>query len=150
GADEGAGRPEGEPGRDAVVDGGVEPVARQQRQVAAPGNVLEAGRGHAAGGEPGRGEVDVLAERGLRVRVAEAQLPATIERGPGEDLGALAPRLPHVLEEHRGGAGRRDREDVVVHVGTEEREVQVNAVAGRQTAPLRRSGGEPSRSGWPR
>ena len=98
------------------VHAGVHAVARHERQLAAFADELRAGGRLAVGGQAGGAQPDLVAERRLRVRVVDPGLEEARLAAQG-DLDALAPRVADVLEEQADGAGRRDRKDVVDHVG---------------------------------
>jgi len=78
-----------------------------------------------AAGRQRRRQLRPVLKRRARERVVDVSLEQTPETAPESDFDSLAPRAADVLEEHPGGAGRRHREDVVMHVGPVARDVRV-------------------------
>ena len=76
-------------------------------------------------GRQRRRQLHPVLKRRARERVVDVSLEQTPETAPESDFDSLAPRAADVLEEHPGGAGRRHREDVVMHVGPVARDVRV-------------------------
>src|SRR4029434_10503755 len=107
-----------EPGPGAIGEAHIEAVAGHESERAPRWHSLQAGRKRS-------GQLDPVLERGARIRVVQVAVQAAAPAPPEPALDPLAARLPHVLEEHAGGTGRRHRENVIANIGPIDRYVYV-------------------------